>query len=158
VSSNSRETGHCIRYGYPSCVRAMHTPTIQRFEDLETWKESRALVASVCRLSRQPTIRADYGLIDQLRRATVSIMSNIAEGFDRVHLQEKLQFYNIAKGSAGEVRSLLYVVEDVFPEHSAEASQLRLGSNHIAGKLTGLIRSTEARKKAPLNRILSFFL
>jgi four helix bundle protein len=136
----------------------MHTPTIQRFEDLETWKESRALVASIYRLSRQPNIKRDYGLVDQLRRATVSVMSNIAEGFDRVHLQEKLQYYNIAKGSAGEVRSLLYVVEDVFPEHSAEASRLRQRSNHIAGMLTGLIRSTEVRKKPPLNRILSFFL
>ena len=48
-------------------------------------------------------------------------MSNIAEGFERTHLQEKIQFYNIARGSAGEVRSLLYVISDNFPEAEAEA-------------------------------------
>jgi four helix bundle protein len=56
----------------------------------------------------------DYGLCSQLQRAAVSIMSNIAEGFERIHLQEKIQFYNVARASCGEVRSLLYVVEDSY--------------------------------------------
>ena len=52
-------------------------------------------------------------------------MSNIAEGFERTHLPEKLQFYNVARGSTAEVRSLLYVIEDNFPKNAAEAIELR---------------------------------
>ena len=73
-------------------------------------------------------------------------MSNVAEGFERLHVPEKLQFYNVARGSTAEVRSLLYVIEDHFPQSASEAIALR-GEIVGVGKLvSGLIRSTEDRK------------
>ena len=74
------------------------------------------------------------------------ITSQAKEGFERTHLQEKIQFYNVARGSTAEVRSLLYVIEDHFPQSASEAIALR-GEIVGMGKLvSGLIRSTEDRK------------
>ena len=73
-------------------------------------------------------------------------MTNIAEGFERIHLLEKLQFYNVARGSAGEVRSLLYVVSDNFPGFDQNAEALQTQTVSIGKLLTGLILSTEKRK------------
>jgi len=88
----------------------------------------------------------DFGICNQLQRAAVSVMSNIAEGFERTHVSEKLQFYNVAHGSTAEVRSLLYVIEDNFPTRARVAAALR-GHAITTGKLlSGLIRSTERRK------------
>ena len=116
------------------------------FEDLESWQKARLLVQKVYQLTRNSELCRDFGICDQLQRAGVSIMSNIAEGFERSHLQEKLQFYNVARGSAAEGRSLSYVVEDNFPESASACAVLR-GETIAAGKLvSGLVRSTERRK------------
>lgn len=73
-------------------------------------------------------------------------MSNIAEGFERRHVPEKLQFYNVAHASNAEVRSLSYVIEDNYPTLAAEAVQLREKSGQTGKLLAGLIRSTESRR------------
>jgi four helix bundle protein len=73
-------------------------------------------------------------------------MSNIAEGFERAHVSEKSQFYNIARGSTAEVRSLLYVVEDNFSNSAGAAAELRDHVITVGKLLSGLIRSTERRK------------
>ena len=73
-------------------------------------------------------------------------MSNIAEGFERTHLPEKLQFYNVARGSTAEVRSLLYVIEDNFPLSAAKAVTLREKVVSVGKLVSGLIRSTEERR------------
>ncbi len=86
--------------------------TIQRFEDLEAWKISREVTKDIYKLSASGLFSRDFGLRDQIRRASVSIMSNIAEGFERDGDKEFVQFLAIAKGSAGEVRSQLYVALD----------------------------------------------
>jgi four helix bundle protein len=73
-------------------------------------------------------------------------MSNLAEGFERHHVQEKLQFYNVAHASTAEVRSLTYVIEDNYPKLAVDAVELRnkaIGTGQLVG---GLIRSTESRK------------
>lgn len=85
---------------------------IQRFEDLEAWKISREVAKEVYRVSQNERFAKDFGLKDQIRRSSVSIMSNIAEGFERDGDKEFLQFLSIAKGSAGEARSQLYVALD----------------------------------------------
>jgi four helix bundle protein len=72
-------------------------------------------------------------------------MSNIAEGFERHHLPEKIQFYNVARGSNAEVRSLLYVVEDNFPVIASAAVALREQIVVVGKLVSGLIRSTEQR-------------
>ena len=85
---------------------------IRHFEDIEAWQLSRELVKEVYRMSREGTFAKDFGLQDQIRRAAVSIMSNIAEGFERNGNKEFINFLTVAKGSCGEVRSQLYVALD----------------------------------------------
>jgi four helix bundle protein len=83
--------------------------TIKYFEDLEVWKEARRLTREIYRLIQDRKFSRDFGLREQIRRAAVSVMSNIAEGFERGGNQEFIQFLYVAKGSCGEVRSQLYV-------------------------------------------------
>jgi four helix bundle protein len=82
------------------------------FEDLEVWKLSRVLTNRIYALSNDGKFSRDYDLKSQIRRASVSIMSNIAEGFERGGNQEFIQFLSIAKTSCGEVRSQLYLARD----------------------------------------------
>ena len=84
-----------------------------RFEDLLVWQKAIELVKQVYLLTADGPLNRDFGLRDQLRRAAVSIPTNIAEGFERYSRKEYLQFLSIAKGSAGEVRSLLRVALEV---------------------------------------------
>ena len=86
-----------------------------------------------------------------------STMSNLAEGFERQHVQEKLQLYNVAHGSNGEVRSLTCVIEDNYPTLSAEALQLREKSIQTGKLVSGLIRSTESRKSKLLTALSALF-
>jgi four helix bundle protein len=83
--------------------------TVQRFEDLHVWQEARSLVREVYKVTKQRAFIRDFALRDQITRAAISSMSNIAEGFERGSRKEFIQFLNIAKGSNGEVRSQLYV-------------------------------------------------
>src|SRR5688500_17930068 len=87
--------------------------TARTFEELQVWKLSRAVVKEIYLLTRGGDFARDFGLRDQLRRAAVSIMSNIADGFERGGNQEFIRFLHIAKGSAGEVRVQLYVAADI---------------------------------------------
>ena len=116
------------------------------FEDLESWQKARANVRNIYKLTRGEELSRDFGISGQLQRSSVSVMSNIAEGFERTHLPEKLQFYNVARGSTAEVRSLLYVIEDNFPENAAEAAKLRDQVVSVGKLVSGLIRSTQKRK------------
>ena len=85
---------------------------VRNFEDLEIWKDARVLTREIYQLTRDPKFSKDFVLRDQIRRAAVSIMSNIAEGFERAGNQEFMQFLYVAKASCGEVRSQLYVSLD----------------------------------------------
>lgn len=85
----------------------------QRFEDLIAWQKARLLTAAVYRVTNEGAFARDYKLCNQMRDAVVSVMSNIAEGFDRNRPREFHQFLSTAKGSTGEVRSQLYVALDV---------------------------------------------
>lgn len=86
---------------------------ITRFQDLNCWKESRILVKKNYKISSRGAFSKDYGLRDQFRRASVSIMTNIAEGFSRFHRKDSVRFFDFAQSSAAEVQSLLYVAEDL---------------------------------------------
>jgi four helix bundle protein len=87
--------------------------TVRRFEDLYVWQLAIELVKRVYMLTDSGPLRRDFGLRDQMRRASVSIPTNIAEGFERFSRKEYLLFLNIAKGSAGELRSLCRVALEV---------------------------------------------
>jgi len=85
---------------------------ITRFEDIECWQEARKIVNRVYRVCRANAFRRDYSFIDQIKRAAISIMANIAEGFSRKGNKEFIQFLFIAKSSAAELQSHLYVALD----------------------------------------------
>jgi len=85
---------------------------IKRFEDLEAWKVGRELTKNIYSLTRNELFSHDYGLLDQIRRAATSVMTNVAEGFGRGSNRDFVKFLFIARGSPGEVRSLLYVAHD----------------------------------------------
>ena len=87
-------------------------PTFRHFDDIEAWQRARELTKVVYQLSGRGQFAKDFGLRDQIRRATVSIMANIAEGFERDGTGEFIQFLAIAKGSAAEVLSHAYVALD----------------------------------------------
>jgi len=90
----------------------MSTNPIHTFEDLDAWKVARELTNLVYSLTKGARFSRDFGLTDQIRRAAVSAMSNVAEGFERGSNKDFANFLFIARGSAGEVRSLLYVALD----------------------------------------------
>jgi len=83
--------------------------TFKKFEEMECWSKARELARRVYEVSGKGMFARDFGLKDQIRRASVSIMSNIAEGHDRSGTGEFVQFLSNAKGSAAEVRCQLYV-------------------------------------------------
>jgi four helix bundle protein len=85
---------------------------IERFEDLEAWKLARALTGLIYNVTGIGNFSRDFALRDQLRRASISIVSNIAEGFERDGDKEFIQFLSMAKGSCGEVRARLYLALD----------------------------------------------
>lgn len=86
---------------------------VNSFEDLQVWKDSRILVKSVYQSTSEGKFNKDFGLREQIQRAAVSIMNNIAEGFERNNNKEYVKFLGYSKGSAGEVRSMLYVATDL---------------------------------------------
>ncbi len=122
------------------------TDIAMKFEDLIAWQEARAVVNAVYSICRQTPLCRDFGLCDQIQRAAVSVMTNIAEGFERTHVAEKLQFYNIARSSTGETRSLSYVVEDNYADAAEQVLQIRADLVRLGQLISGLIRSTENRR------------
>ena len=114
--------------------------TLRRFEDLEAWQRARELTRDICRCSKSGAFARDFGLKDQIRRAAVSVMSNIAEGFERGGTAEFAQFLAVSKGSAGEVESQLYVALD--REYISEEQFLSLKQKAASTKrlIAGLMR------------------
>jgi len=88
-------------------------PTITRFEEIEAWQTARELTKLIYSVTDEGKLSRDFGLKDQIRRASVSIMSNIAEGFESQTQALFIRYLGIAKASAGEVRSQLYVSRDM---------------------------------------------
>jgi len=86
--------------------------SLKRFEDLEVWQKSREFAKEIYAISRESHLSRDFILRDQIIRSAISIISNIAEGFERGGTGEFVQFLSVAKGSAGELRSQLYIVLD----------------------------------------------
>jgi len=87
--------------------------TIKRFEDIEAWKHARILTTSVYTFCASGNASKDFGFRDQIQRAAISVMSNIAEGFERNNNKEFIRFLLYSKGSCGEVRNLLIVANDL---------------------------------------------
>ena len=117
--------------------------TIRRFEDLIAWQKARQLTREIYIQTNQGDFSRDYGLRDQIQRASVSIMSNIAEGFERDSLNEYIRFVSIAKASCGEVRCQLYIALDVGYINQSLFEKLRQQTIEIARLFNGLKKSLE---------------
>jgi four helix bundle protein len=119
---------------------------IERFEDLVAWQKSRALTRAIYLATRQGQFARDFGLAGQIQRAAVSVMSNIAEGFERGGRPEFYQFLTIAKASAAEVRSQLYVALDVGHVDLFTFEDLLVQAEEVARIIAGL-RSAVGRQR-----------
>ncbi len=110
---------------------------IECFEDINAWKNSRELCNAIYELLKE---HRDYSFKNQMERAALFIMNNIAEGFERKSNKELKQFLYIAKGSCGEVRSMLYLAEDLSTFDPATAETLRDKADHISRMLSNFIK------------------
>lgn len=120
---------------------------ITRFEEIQSWQMSRELTNTVYRLTQLPAFSKDFGLRDQIRRAAVSVMSNIAEGFESRTDIQFINFLGMARASAGEVRSQLYIALDqkyISDEQFKNASSL---AEQSAQKIAGFISYLETHPR-----------
>lgn len=113
--------------------------TIEQFEDIEAWQEARILANEIYAVTSNGQFARDFGLRDQIRRASVSILSNIAEGFERGGNKEFIQFLYTAKGSCGEVRAQLYIARDQKYITEDQFQSLSRQSLRISKMLAGFI-------------------
>ena len=109
------------------------------FEDLEVWQVSRGLVKEVYEVTGRGAFRQDFALRDQVRRAIISVNSNIAEGFDRSSNKEFAHFLSMAKASASEVRSQLYLAADLTYLDASVSNQLNHKLLRLSRQLSALI-------------------
>ena len=116
-----------------------------QFEDLDAWQQAKRLVVGIYEMTSRQGLAQDFGIKNQIQRSAVSIMSNIAEGFERISLNEKRQFYSIARASCGETRSLLHLIDELFPACRETVLQLRQQAVQTGKLISGLLRSTEQR-------------
>lgn len=112
---------------------------IERFEDMLSWQKARELTRHVYTFSKRGDFAKDFELRDQMRSASISIMSNIAEGFERGGDKEFLQFLSTAKGSCGEVRSQLYVALDQSYLTETEFGSLYSGTIEVGRLVSGFM-------------------
>lgn len=120
-------------------------PTITNFTSLITWQEAHKLTIWIYLETKKFPKEEKYSLVDQMRRCSVSIGSNIAEGFSRNTYKEKVQFYRTAKGSLTELQNQLLVSRDVGFIDNLIFSKLADQTVVVSKLLTGLIRSTIAK-------------
>ena len=120
---------------------------IERFEDIDAWKKARELTKIIYEVTSQGKLASDFSLRDQIRRAAVSIMANIAEGFEREGNKEFRQFLATAKGSAGEVKALLYVALDAGLTTMEQFQRIRTLADETSRLLAGFLRYLKTSDK-----------
>jgi four helix bundle protein len=116
---------------------------IERFEDLIAWQKARELTRAIYKATQQDSFAKDFGLVGQIQRAAVSIMSNLAEGFERGSNRDFHRFLVIAKASCAELRSQLYVAHDIGYIEVDEFKLLLLQAQEVARVIGGLRASIE---------------
>ena len=120
------------------------SPKIHSFTDLNVWKEGHKLVVSVYRISKSFPKAETYLMVDQMRRAASSITANIAEGFGRQTMKEKLQFYYQAQGSLTELKNFILIARDVDYLKREDFDLLAEQANLTHRLLQGLIQKTRS--------------
>ncbi len=114
--------------------------TFKKFEDIEAWQEARRITSQIYKLTAEGSFARDFGLRDQIRRAAVSIMANIAEGFGRGGNREFSQFLGHSRGSLAELKSHLYIAIDAGHIEERDAKKLFEQAGHAEALICGLIR------------------
>jgi len=125
----------------------MQNKKVESFEDLRVWQKGIELVKQIYLVTEEGKLSKDFGLRDQLRRVSVSVPTNIAEGFERYSRKEYLNFLNIAKASAGEVRSLLRVAVEVGYLEQQIYTQLYNQARELSGMLSNQIQAINQSPK-----------
>ena len=118
----------------------------KRFEDLDVWKKARSLTRRVYGYARQGAFAKDFGLRDQIQRASVSMMTNIAEGHGHRSQKQFAHFLEIARASGTEVQSLLYIVLDANYIRASDFESLYQDTEEIISMIAGLQRYLRAKK------------
>lgn len=116
-----------------------------KFENLKVWKRSQELAVFIYKITAKGLLSKDYGLRDQMRRAAVSIASNIAEGDERDTDKESVRFFYIAKGSLAELRTQLKIVFDIGYIDKKDYAETNLECIEIGRMLWGLIKARSAK-------------
>ena len=131
--------------------------SFKKFEDIIAWQKARELTKRVYALTKNGEFSRDYGLADQIRRAAVSVMSNISEGYERGTKEEFIHFLYIAKGSCGEVRAQLYAALDqdyITDKEFEDISSLAVETSRLIYHLIEYLKGTHIRgakfKKPPV--------
>jgi four helix bundle protein len=120
--------------------------SIERFEDLIAWQKARVLTKEIYQVTRREEFARDFGLTGQIQRAAVSIMANLAEGFERGKRGEFHQFLSVAKASCAEVRSHLYVALDIGHLDRSSFDRLLAQAEELARIIGGLRASVERQR------------
>ncbi len=121
---------------------------VEKFEELIAWQKARELTRAIYKATQQEPFAKDFGLRDQIRRASVSIMSNIAEGFERGGRNEFHQFLSTAKASCAEFRSQIYVASDVGYLDKPTFDRLLSQAEEVARIVGGLRASVDRQRKS----------
>ncbi|ACD90936.1 S23 ribosomal protein [Chlorobium limicola DSM 245] len=119
---------------------------VERFEDLIAWQKARELTKMIYQVTSDGLFSKDYGLRDQIRRASVSVMSNLAEGYERGSKNEFHQFLVIAKASCAEVRSQLFVALDTGYLDQSIFQKLESQAQEVS-KIIGGLRASVAKQR-----------
>ncbi|MGB8658453.1 MAG: four helix bundle protein [Candidatus Zixiibacteriota bacterium] len=121
---------------------------IESFEDLKAWKDSRELVKRIYTLTKGKDFGKDFALLNQIRRAAISVMSNLSEGFERGSNQEFVQFLYVAKASCGEVRAQLVIAYDqgyIDQKDLDETGNLAKSVSGLIGALINYLKSSKMK-------------
>ncbi len=120
--------------------------SIEKFEQLDVWREAHALVLEVYRGTSKLTSEEKFGLVSQMRRAAVSVPTNIAEGFKRRGAGDKVHLYNVAQASLEELRYYFILCRDL--GYKLEYAAVAAKAEHVARMLYGLVHAVEGRRPA----------
>lgn len=126
----------------------------KNFEEIIAWQKARELCKEVYKMTTKEAFKRDYGLVDQIRRASVSVMANIAEGYDRRGDKEFVRFLNISKGSLAEVKSHFYVAFDLNYINDKEKEKLFGLMDEIGKLISGLIKYLKTNKEQTVDKTL----
>ena len=120
--------------------------SVIRFEELECWQKAKALAVSLYQISKDGELSRDFSLRDQIRRAAVSIASNIAEGKERETVSEFIRYLYMAKGSAGEVMTQVIIAEEVGYLDREKSVELRQSVHQLSAMIGALIKTLKSRR------------